>query len=621
MMEEKLLETIVGTFISEIITDSKNIFNDLVDEGNQLLKTGIKRYLNKQKDKYSYLKTLLKGNSPVYLYDIYFPLKLAKWDKLNKLDKHIPGISTNSIKSLFTNSNYLTIIGEAGSGKSTLVKHLFLNSIQTSFAIPILVELRYLNDYDYDLESYILDKVLENEIAENRLILERLLQKGKFVFFLDGYDELNSEVRSNTVEDLNVFINKYSENKFLLTSRPYSNVEHLQLFHNFAIKNLSFYGGEIKGFIHKQLDKEIELAKKIVSSLKWNRYDYINSFLTNPLLLSLYILTFQSNADIPAKKYIFYRRVIQALFSEHDSKTKLGYIREKQSGLKQEEFENILRSYCFLSYFESHFSWDLDYINDKFDIIKKTKKIDFSNEAVLTDFKSALAIWIEDYGMYSFAHRSLQEYFAALFVKSISPDHIERTYKKMIDRFSKIREFTEVQNFLSILEEMDTLNFKRYYYYPLLNEVRSYIDTSNDQTKIISFLNFFASGITLSSDIDGDKIHGTIEVNNDIVFRSVFVHIPFTTNLRAILQKATNIEKGNLSKGNDTKLSDTEVGGGHLIYINFKKELPSDFKSACFPDILKTVNDMIRFIKNEKRKTKQYISNAIDMDKDFVDLL
>ncbi|PHS63378.1 MAG: hypothetical protein COB12_09520 [Flavobacterium sp.] len=364
-MEEKILETIVTGFISELVKESKSIFNDLSDEGSQLLKTGLKRYLSKQKDKYSHLKTLLKGNTPVFLYDIYYPLKLEKSDEI---------IKTDVISNVFEKTNYVTIIGDAGSGKSTLVKHLFLNSIYTKYAIPILIELRYLNDYENDLESYIIDKVLENKIAENPKILERLLEKGKFVFFLDGYDELNSEVKSKIIENLNSFINQYSENKFILTTRPFSDIEHLQIFHNYNVKKLSLEDGEIEGFIHKQLEKENQLAKKIYESINSNKSEYIQSFLTNPLLLSLYILTFQSNASVPAKKYIFYRRVIQALFSEHDSKTKLGFVREKLSGLKQEEFEDILKIFCFISYFESRFNWDMDYILDKFNKIKKTKR-------------------------------------------------------------------------------------------------------------------------------------------------------------------------------------------------------------------------------------------------------
>jgi hypothetical protein len=100
-MEEKILETIVTSFIGELVKESKNIFNELSDEGSQLLKTGLNKYLLKQKEKYSHLKTLLKGNTPVFLYEIYYPLKLTNREET---------ISTDVISNVFEKTNYVTII-------------------------------------------------------------------------------------------------------------------------------------------------------------------------------------------------------------------------------------------------------------------------------------------------------------------------------------------------------------------------------------------------------------------------------------------------------------------------------------------------------------------------------
>lgn len=609
-MEEKILETIVTSFIGELIKESKNIFNDLADEGSQLLKTGLNKYLLKQKDKYSHLKTLLKGNTPVYLYDIYYPLKLTNREET---------INTNLISNVFEKTNYVTIIGDAGSGKSTVVKHLFLNSIYTQFAIPILIELRYLNEYENDLETYIIDKVLENKIAENPQILDRLLEKGKFVFFLDGYDELNSEIKIKIIENLNSFINQFPENKFLLTTRPFSDIEHLQIFHNYNVKKLSFDDGEIEGFIHKQLSTENELANKIFDSINTNKSEYIQSFLSNPLLLSLYILTFQSNAGVPSKKYIFYRRVIQALFSEHDSKTKLGFVREQLSGLKQEEFEDILKIFCFLSYFESKFNWDLDYILDKFNRIKKTKNIDFNNNKVIRDLKSAVALWVEDNGDYSFAHRSLQEYFAALFVKNLNPVENERIYSKIIERFSKISRLNEVRNFLSLLEEMDTLNFRRHYYLPLLKELREIISKENDETLFLSFIQFFAQGVKLLPE-NNNRRFLDIDLNNSTIYKSIYIHLPFTQKLYDILRDVSN-ENREIVCGNDTVKLKRGRKEEEIEYINFNKNLPVEYKNICYENVLALGKEFSSFIDYEIQKTEKFIEKSIEIDKDFVDLI
>ncbi|WP_041557383.1 NACHT domain-containing protein [Cellulophaga algicola] len=225
------------------------------------------------------------------------------------------------------------------------------------------------------METYIKKTISQNKLAINEDILEKLLEKGKFTLFLDGFDEVDEKTKKILVKQVMDFVNKYSDNFYLLTSRPYSNIENLPLFTNLKMKELSLENGEIKGFVYKQLGAEKELAEKAYKSIEQGEAKYIHSFLKNPLLLSLYLLTFQNDASIPDRKYIFYRRVINALFSEHDSKTKLGYVREKLCGLDQEKFELILKSFSFLSYFENEFSFNRDYVNFKLKLIKEKRNL------------------------------------------------------------------------------------------------------------------------------------------------------------------------------------------------------------------------------------------------------
>src|SRR5690606_21095938 len=107
------------------------------DEVRQYIGRDLKNYLIKHRDRYSHIKTLLRGNTPVFLYDIYFPSKLLDEKKI---------IQTESSTEFFKRYSCVTIVGDAGSGKSTLVKHFFLNSIFEKKYIPILIELRYLNE-------------------------------------------------------------------------------------------------------------------------------------------------------------------------------------------------------------------------------------------------------------------------------------------------------------------------------------------------------------------------------------------------------------------------------------------------------------------------------------------
>mgnify|MGYP005811861121 CR=1 FL=1 len=200
-----------------------------------------------------------------------------------------------------------------------------------------------MNEFKGSINDYIYNEIFHfQKLGFSNSIIDRLLSSDSFVFFFDGYDELNSTIKSKTTQDIDSFVQKYPSNKFVVTSRPYTSVDLLPLFSNFYVCDLE--PSEIAAFVKKQIpDSESELAGKIITAINKIENRSYNSFLSNPLLLSMFILTFQSYSDIPQKRSEFYDQVFDTLFSIHDAVSKLAYVREKVSGLSKDQFEEILR--------------------------------------------------------------------------------------------------------------------------------------------------------------------------------------------------------------------------------------------------------------------------------------
>ena len=64
--------------------------------------------------------------------------------------------------------------------------------------------------------------------------------------------------------------------------------------------------------------KEI-FQQKFIDNVKKHLYDKHKSFLSNPLLTTMMLLTFDQFAEIPEKMFLFYEQAFDTLFLKHDA--------------------------------------------------------------------------------------------------------------------------------------------------------------------------------------------------------------------------------------------------------------------------------------------------------------
>lgn len=645
-MNEAILKTLVEGFTKVLFEECKSLFGEMYDKAydelSQYIGTDLRIYLNDRKKSYSKIKTLLRGNTPVDLYSVYFPTHLMTIENrrnLNFSSKRIEG----SIREIISVSNHVSVIGTAGSGKSTLIKHLFLDCLNEKIGIPILIELRHLNFEKKSFDKLVKEIISFNRLSQNEEILERLLKSGKFVFFFDGYDEIVPTLMEKVTFEITKFQDTYKENCFVLTSRPYSNAESLPNFVNIEVCELS--DEEVEAFIRKQFPPGNILCEKIVGSVKENSDNYLSSFMKNPLLLSLYILTFQFNADIPEQKHIFYRRVIDVLFSEHDSKSKMGFVREKRSKLTQFQLEQILKIYSYVTYFRGDVSFTREYAltNLSYAVEKAGFNLVDVNH-VLLDLKLSVALWVDDDGLVSYSHRSIQEYFAAVYVANMSYENKLLFYQRLMPKLKNYNFLSSAKNFLELVDEIDELDFTENYKLPLLRQFLSFFENTTLDSVLVDLVNKLTAGMQIQvgsnfdifSRFESDKLIGseTFYIFHPIfkaeIYKGIYVYgkhlseivTPMGFYLTEDEYNELDVNSYEIPPPENSDLLYEDITGNDDRFIYFHKGIPDFVMEGLRKEMnAKHAYEIINNLRELKDSLDKNIRDRVSNDRELLDLI
>jgi hypothetical protein len=447
--------TLLTKFKDEILKITKITKEEL----NFFFDKNLSKYLDNQFDKFYTTKTFHFRDNKVNFYETFFPVTL-------KVEENL--LDTSRVSSLyFEKSNYITVIGIAGSGKTMLMKHFFLNSYSELFRIPVVIELRHLNEYDGDVIKYFYSVLLEYKVVPSSRILERILESGKFLFLLDGYDEIYSDHKKKITEQIEGFVDKYSNNYFVLTSRPGADAEHLSRFENYYVQELS--DTQIIDFVRQQLllADDSRLGDKIIQVIKKPENEDYKNNLRNPLLLSMFLLTFRQYPDLPRSRSKFYWNVFDTLATKHDSLSKKGgFQHERKSGLQIEDFEIILRWLAYITLFKGKYSFDRQFFSETLQEIKRKLYYNYEIESLISDLTVSISIIIIDGLEYKFPHKSFQEYFCAGLIKSLDVQSKKKVYEtKFGEYFNKTN---SESNLWELCLDSDKISFLELWVLPIL---------------------------------------------------------------------------------------------------------------------------------------------------------
>lgn len=465
-LQQELINNLIITSFENVLLPHLNKLHELAKDEITKFKIdwnkSFKKYLSHSYEKYSRIKTLIFKTEPKFIYDFFEPPLLS----INERK-----ITTENVATLLQEFRFLIIKGEGGMGKSTLLKHLFINTIKKTEQIPVFLELLYFNDATRSIDIFNLlnEKLSRLGCDLDKDLLEYALTSGCFVFFLDGYDELIPDRRDTFFNELDGFCDKYSKNYYVMTSRPYSDFIEFQRFTSLTCERLT--KEQAISLIAKINLYDERIKEKFISELDENLYDSHYHFASNPLLLNIMFLTYDNYAEVPAKRHIFYEYAYETMYQRHDA-TKGTFKRNFKSDLSSDRFKKILAAFCFITYANGKIEMSKEEVLSQ---LSKTHARcgEFDEKAFLDDLTNAVCILYKEGLDYKFIHRSFQEYFVALFLIELPDEDLSSIVNKFIQSSTHSFLYDDV---LPMLADMTSERFERSILIPYLRRIEEGFD-------------------------------------------------------------------------------------------------------------------------------------------------
>ncbi len=558
-------------------------------------------YINNAYEKYSKIKTILYRTEPKYIYDFFEIPFLQK--------SHSEEFAVDSVDNILDISNFVIIQGTGGIGKSTLMKHLFINELEKKDLIPIFIELKDINDLEkgYDIYDIVFNKLDSLGGNVGKKYLEYALKSGCFLFLLDGYDEILTAQKDYFFKQLDVFCDKYPQNYYIISSRPYSEFIEFQRFTVLSTNPLSkIQAMDLIGKL--EFDKDIK--ERFINALDENLYERHKSFASNPLLLNIMLLTYDNYAEIPEKLHLFYANAFETLYSKHDA-TKAGYRRELKSELSYDSFKKIFSYFCFITYAQAKTEFSYD---ELVAFLKKVSinKLTFNIECYIFDLVNSLCVLYKEGLHYKFAHRSFQEYFTALFLKEL-PDKLMKKMAIQIIHTDVFRISND--SVFDMLYDMAEDRFEKNILLPVLEEIEMDVKGNKYDFYFDRFVDSIKFDKRMERKTKDDKKEIVLwlsrNIDNDIiefVYKISYYYVDRTMNKE--VQSASDKMLKYLIKNQEYKCGTKIVGKN----IDKESEVYELLKATWLGQRIMIMSELYEKLNQKIEKNEMDLSNLLNLD-------
>jgi formylglycine-generating enzyme required for sulfatase activity len=343
-----------------------------------------------------------------------------------------------NIEELIAKNSYLLIEGQAGSGKTTQLRHAAYSLVKgpgingLEGYLPVLIFLRDVKEIlDKRCRSLLnAEDLLSNYFALKSDVLRcediiRFCRANRTLFLVDGLDELPREYREKVIGAFSDFGAKHAL-RIVYSGRPNSFAEADRKYGDKHITILDLKPEQVKEFIDKWFlniysedpEKALDCSKSLLSDMTGN--STFKNFLYNPLMLTGICLLYYSEKRLPNQRAELYKKLIENIVSGKFSQVEM-----------QGKANAFLMSLAFGMQERNEKAAYKAAVLDAWKTAEKRKKgeddfaYDSRIEKTFGEIEPKCGILKIENGKYSFWHNTFQEFLSARYIMINNPHYDE----------------------------------------------------------------------------------------------------------------------------------------------------------------------------------------------------
>ncbi|NET10947.1 MAG: NACHT domain-containing protein [Symploca sp. SIO2B6] len=365
----------------------------------------------------------------------------------------------------------LLVLGRPGAGKTTFLKYLALHLTTEDTekkTIPFFLRLRdFVKEQSQSSLLEILIQEFTLRIPDTESIVHEWLEQGNCLILLDGLDEVTQAQSKRVYQEIDKLLQCYPENQYVMTCRTGASEYVFPDFTEVEVAN--FDKEQVAIFISNwfqdkgESDTGVRFLKKLADNPS------VQELATNPLLLTILCWTFEDSYNLPKNRYALYTDAVDALLRRWDASRRIARDPIYGDKLSRQRKINMFSEIAYhgYSYQPPQYlwqKWELEqqirqFIENIPGVEPETLEVDTMAVLRAIEYHHGLLVQ-QARDIYSFSHRTFQEYFTAEYiVESRETSIINRIVKEHLTQLHWQEIFILIAQRLASADEFLKLMF------------------------------------------------------------------------------------------------------------------------------------------------------------------